>query len=227
MLVTDPDGPRVLLVEDDRQLAEMVSMLLVEEGYRVEMARDGQQGLHQGLTGEFEVMIIDRGLPVLEGLDLLRTLRERAVQTPALILTARGALMDRVEGLDAGAEDYLVKPFEIPELLARIRALHRRHLAASGSLPVGARRLLPATRTVSDPAGVQSEVLLSERECELLTVLARSPRQVFTRTQLLDLVFDRADTVGTVDTYVHYLRRKLGREVIDTVRGLGYRLGSR
>jgi DNA-binding response OmpR family regulator len=223
MLVTDIAAPRVLLVEDDRQLSEMMSTLLTEEGYRVETATDGQSGLHRGLTRDFEVMIIDRGVPVLEGLDLLRALRKRAVVIPALVLTARGALADRVEGLDAGAEDYLVKPFEIPELLARVRALHRRHLAAATSLPVGARQLVLTTRTVVDPLG---EVALSERECALLAVLARSPRQVFTRPQLLELVFDRADTVGTVDTYVHYLRRKLGRDVIDTVRGLGYRLGN-
>jgi DNA-binding response OmpR family regulator len=227
MLATDTAGPRVLLVEDDRQLAEMVSMLLVDEGYLVETARDGQSGLHRGLTEDFDVMIIDRGLPVLEGLDLLRALRERAVLTPVLVLTARGAVLDRVEGLDAGAEDYLVKPFEIPELLARVRALHRRHLAAAASLPVGARLLVLATRTVIDPRGTHGEVALSERECVLLAVLARSPRQVFTRPQLLELVFDRADTDGTVDTYVHYVRRKLGREVINTVRGLGYRLGGR
>jgi DNA-binding response OmpR family regulator len=217
-------GPRVLLVEDDRQLTEMVSMLLVEEGYLVETASDGQSGLHRALTGRFEVMIIDRGLPVVEGLDLLRALRDHAVVTPALVLTARGALADRVEGLDAGAEDYLVKPFEIPELLARVRALHRRHRATAVSVPVGARMLDLSIRAVVD---AQGEVALSERECALLALLARSPRQVFTRPQLLELVFDRADTVGTVDTYVHYLRRKLGRDVIDTVRGVGYRLGAR
>ncbi|WP_405132991.1 response regulator transcription factor [Nocardia sp. NBC_01388] len=227
MLATDTDGPRVLLIEDDRQLAEMVTRLLVDEGYRVEAAGDGQSGLHQGLTEEFEVMIIDRGLPVLDGLDLLRALRERAVITPALVLTARGALADRVEGLDAGAEDYLVKPFEIPEFLARIRALHRRHLVTAVSLPVGARMLVLSNRTVIDPDGAHNEVILSERECGLLATLARAPRQVFTRPQLLDLVFDRADAIGTVDTYVHYLRRKLGREVIDTVHGLGYQLGRR
>ncbi len=224
MQSSDTVEPRVLLVEDDRQLAEMVSGLLVEEGYLVETALDGQSGLHRGLTGQFEVMIIDRGLPVVEGLDLLRALREHAVVTPALVLTARGALADRVEGLDAGAEDYLVKPFEVPELLARVRALHRRHRSAAVSLPVGGRMLDLSTRAVVDAHG---EVTLSERECALLALLARSPRQVFTRPQLLELVFDRADTVGTVDTYVHYLRRKLGRDVIDTVRGVGYRLGAR
>jgi DNA-binding response OmpR family regulator len=227
MPTSDTATPRVLLVEDDGRLAEMVATLLVEEGYRVQTAADGQHGLHQGLTQQFDVLIIDRGLPVREGLELLRTLRQRAVVTPALLLTARGALADRVEGLDAGAEDYLVKPFEVPELLARVRALHRRHLAGAASLPIGVRWLLPATRTVVDPAGAHPEVALSERENALLTVLARAPRQVFTRAQLLELVFDRADTAGTVDTYVHYLRRKLGRDVVHTVRGLGYRLGGR
>jgi len=223
--------PTVLLVEDDRQLAEMVTALLVEEGYRVEVAGGGQAGLHLGLTRHYGVLIIDRGLPVLEGLELLRTLRSNGISTPALILTARGSLTDRVAGLDAGAEDYLVKPFEVPELLARIRALLRRHTDTAQFLPLGRRRLNLTDRAVVNGdgdgvSGAVGTVALSERECRLLAVLAGSPEQVFTRPQLLARVFDQADTVGTVDTYVHYLRRKLGRESIQTVRGLGYRLGS-
>ena len=216
----------VLLVEDDHQLAAMLTALLAEEGYRVEVARDGQIGLHLGLTRRFDALIIDRGLPVLEGLDLLRALRSKGVGTPTLVLTARGAVSDRVAGLDAGAEDYLVKPFEIPELLARIRALLRRHTDIASSLPVGGRRLFLASRIVVDAAGAGEEVELSDRECALLALLAAAPDQAFTRPQLLERVFDRADTVGTVDTYVHYLRRKLGREVIRTVHGVGYRLGA-
>ncbi len=227
----------VLLVEDDHQLAEMVTALLVEEGYRVEVAGGGQAGLHLGLTRHYGVLIIDRGLPVLEGLQLLRKLRSNGIGTPALILTARGSLTDRVEGLDAGAEDYLVKPFEVPELLARIRALLRRHADTAQFLPLGRRRLSLTDRAVlggEGDSGVGDSgvgdsgdtVALSERECRLLAVLAGAPGQVFTRPQLLERVFDQADTVGTVDTYVHYLRRKLGRESIATVRGLGYRLGS-
>ena len=222
----------VLLVEDDRRLAEMVTALLVEEGYRVEVAGGGQAGLHLGLTRHYGVLIIDRGLPVLEGLELLRRLRSNGIGTPALILTARGSLTDRVEGLDAGAEDYLVKPFEVPELLARIRALLRRHADTAQFLPLGRRRLSLTDRAVLGGAGDSGAgdsgdtVALSERECRLLAVLAGAPGQVFTRPQLLERVFDQADTVGTVDTYVHYLRRKLGRESIQTVRGLGYRLGS-
>ncbi len=223
--------PTVLLVEDDRRLAEMVTALLVEEGYRVEVAGGGQAGLHMGLTRHYGVLIIDRGLPVLEGLELLRKLRSNGIRTPALILTARGSLTDRVDGLDAGAEDYLVKPFEVPELLARIRALLRRHTDTAQFLPLGRRRLSLTDRAVVNGdgdgvSGAGGTVALSERECRLLAVLAGSPEQVFTRPQLLARVFDQADTVGTVDTYVHYLRRKLGRESIQTVRGLGYRLGS-
>jgi DNA-binding response OmpR family regulator len=225
--MTDIHPPaEVLLVEDDRQLAAMLTALLAEEGYRVEVAGDGQIGLHLGLTRHFDALIIDRGLPVLEGLDLLRALRSKGVGTPTLVLTARGAVSDRVAGLDAGAEDYLVKPFEIPELLARIRALLRRHTDIARSLPVGDRRLFLASRTVVDAAGAREEVELSERECALLALLAAAPDQVFTRPQLLERVFDRADTVGIVDTYVYYLRRKLGREVIRTVHGVGYRLGT-
>jgi len=226
--------PTVLLVEDDHRLAEMVTALLVEEGYRVEVAGGGQAGLHLGLTRHYGVLIIDRGLPVLEGLELLRKLRSNGISTPALILTARGSLTDRVDGLDAGAEDYLVKPFEVPELLARIRALLRRHTDTAQFLPLGRRRLSLTDRAVlggegdsgAGVSGAGGTVALSERECRLLAVLAGSPEQVFTRPQLLARVFDQADTVGTVDTYVHYLRRKLGRESIQTVRGLGYRLGS-
>jgi len=226
--------PTVLLVEDDHRLAEMVTALLVEEGYRVEVAGGGQAGLHLGLTRHYGVLIIDRGLPVLEGLELLRKLRSNGISTPALILTARGSLTDRVDGLDAGAEDYLVKPFEVAELLARIRALLRRHTDTAQFLPLGRRRLSLTDRAVlggegdsgAGVSGAGGTVALSERECRLLAVLAGSPEQVFTRPQLLARVFDQADTVGTVDTYVHYLRRKLGRESIQTVRGLGYRLGS-
>lgn len=218
-------APAVLLVEDDRRLSGMLSALLTEEGYRVDAAYDGQSGLHQGLTRRYDVLILDRGLPVIDGVGLLTTLRAQGIATPAMILTARGSLADRVEGLDAGAEDYLVKPFEVDELLARIRALLRRHQTTAATLAVGARRLDRVRRTVIDASGHQEDVELSARECALLSTLAESPGQVFSRSQLLASVFDSADTPGTVDTYVHYLRRKLGRDVVRTVHGLGYRLG--
>ncbi len=217
-------GPRVLVVEDDEQLATMLSALLVDEGYAVDVARDGQRGLHLGLSGRFDLMLVDRGLPAIEGVDLVRRLRNQGVTAPVLVLTARGTAADRVEGLDAGAEDYLVKPFDVDELLARMRALLRRHREDSDELDLGVRRLVVASRTVVGDG--TPDVVLSGRECELLLVLARRPGRVFGRDELLRRVFDAADTTGSVDTYVHYLRRKLGRDVVRTVRGSGYRMGS-
>jgi DNA-binding response OmpR family regulator len=126
--------------------------------------------------------------------------------------------------LDVGAEDYLVKPFDADELLARLRALRRRTTETAERLPVGTRTLLIAERRVT--AAGQPDIELSPRECDLLQVLARRPHQVFTRKELLELVFGDADTTGSVDTYVHYLRRKLGHDAVRTVRGSGYRLGS-
>lgn len=221
------DAPVVLLVEDDRRLAGMLVELLAEEGYRADVAYDGQSGLHKGLTRRHDVLILDRGLPVMDGVDLLRKLRGHGITTPALVLTARGALADRVEGLDAGAEDYLVKPFEVPELLARLRALLRRRLEATRTRRVGRWRLDPIGRMVIDDNGTVSDAELSDREFALLTVLVDSPNQVFSRPQLLAMVFEGAGTPGTVDTYVHYLRRKLGKEIVHTVHGAGYRLGDR
>jgi two-component system response regulator QseB len=210
--------PRLLLVEDDRQLLAMLDTLLTEEGYQVDTAADGQQGLHFGLTRSYDVVVLDRGLPAIDGLDLLSRLRLRGVITPTLVLSALANPADRVAGLDAGAEDYLGKPFDLDELLARLRALRRRHLDTARSLPLPGGRLELDTRTA---LGVR----LSERECDLLAALAARPGTVFSRRQLLALVFDDAESETVVDTYVHYLRRKLGRTIIDTVRGRGYQLG--
>lgn len=217
------EGPEVLLVEDDAELATLVSRVLSGEGYRVTTAPDGQRGLHLGLTRAYDVLVLDRGLPAIEGLDLLGRLRAGGVVTPVLVLSARGSTQDRVDGLDAGAEDYLAKPFEVVELLARLRALLRRHRDHSASLQLGARRLDLASRTVCGP-GVE-EVALSEREAALMAVLAGRPTQVFSRRDLLHRVFGDAESETVVDTYVHYCRRKLGRSAIRTVRGLGYRMG--
>jgi DNA-binding response OmpR family regulator len=215
---------RLLLVEDDADLSSMLAEILDDEGYAVTLARDGQAGLHQGLTGGFDVLVVDRGLPGIEGVDLLGRLRAKGVTAPALVLTARGAVADRVEGLDAGAQDYVVKPFDVDELLARLRALLRPVGAGAAELAVGSRRLVvDEHRVVGDDT---DEVLLSPREALLLQVLARHPTRVFTRDELLGSVFDNADTTGAVDTYVYYLRRKLGKGVVETVHGLGYRLGT-
>ncbi|TDW21966.1 response regulator transcription factor [Kribbella kalugense] len=215
---------RILLIEDDADLASLLDRVLTDEGYAVTRAGDGHTGLHLALTQPVEAMIVDRGLPAVEGLDLIARLRSRGVSTPILVLSARNSTEDRVDGLDAGAEDYLAKPFELTELLARLRALLRRHLDHAGHLTVPGGSLDLATRTVRRTDG--SSVELSEREATLLGLLAARPGAVFSRGDLLDRVFDEAESETVVDTYVHYCRRKLGRGVISTVRGLGYRLGS-
>jgi two-component system response regulator QseB len=215
-------SPRVLVVEDDKSLACMLAELLRSEGYVATVVHDGQRALHEGLVHEFDVLLLDRGLPVIDGLDVLSRLRSRGVLTPALILSALGNPADRVEGLDRGAEDYLSKPFDIDELLARLRALRRRMSLMVPVLRVPGGRLDVARRTVTSE---YANVALSERECDLLALLARHPEQVFTREELLDSVFADARETGAVDTYVHYLRKKLGRGCIATIRGLGYTLG--
>jgi DNA-binding response OmpR family regulator len=218
-------APALLLVEDDRALSAMLAELFAEQGYRVDTAFDAQQGLHRGLTGAYDAMIVDRGLPVMDGSDVIALLRSRGVSTPALILTARDSVADRVEGLDAGAQDYLVKPFDIPELLARVRALLRRTENVGTTVCAGGLRLDRVRREVSGATPTGAEVELSEREASLLAVLMLAPRRVFSRGQLLELVFDGAETPGAVDSYVHYLRRKLGKQVVRTVHRTGYRFG--
>lgn len=219
-----PDCPRVLLVEDDVELQRMLAGLLIADGYAVDAASDGHRGLHLVLTRAYDVLLLDRRLPAIDGIDLLGRLRSRGITTPALLLSALANPSDRVEGLDAGAEDYLGKPFDIDELLARLRALRRRHLDAARSLPIGSARLDLDARMVIGGDG-RHEVRLSHRECLLLATLAGRPRQVHTRPHLLAAVFPEAGAEIVVDTYVHYLRRKLGRGIVTTVRGRGYQLG--
>lgn len=216
-------SPQVLVVEDDRRLLELLRRLLTEAGYDVDVAPDGQRGLHLGLTRSYDVLVLDRRLPVVDGLDLLAKLRAHGVPTPALVLSALASPADRVAGLDAGASDYLGKPFDVPELLARLRVLRRGSLDTVRRLPLPGGMLDVDTRqVVVDGAPT---VRLSERECLLLATLAGRPGKVFSRDELRMLAFDDAG-VETVETYVHYVRRKLGRHVIDTVRGAGYQLGT-
>ncbi|MFY1693251.1 response regulator transcription factor [Plantactinospora sp. WMMB782] len=220
---TPPRVHRLLLVEDDADLAGMLTEVLTDEGYLVDVAPDGQRGLHLGLTRPYDVMVIDRLLPALDGLNLLSRLRSRAVPARALMLTALGTVDDRVAGLDAGADDYLIKPFELDELSARIRALCRRASDRAETLPLGAGRLDLGARDVLLPDG--SRVALSAREFDLLHLLAVRPRVVHSRAELRRRIFGEAAASSIVDTYVYYLRRKLGRTAVRTVHGLGYRLG--
>jgi two-component system response regulator QseB len=214
---------RLLVVEDDAELRELVAETLGDEGYQVDQAPDGQRGLHLGLTRPYDVLVIDRRLPALDGLDLITRLRARAVAARALMLTALGTVDDRIAGLDAGADDYLVKPFDLDELSARIRALCRRTSDATDVLRIGDGMLDLGARDAVLPD--RTRVSLSAREFELLRVLAARPAAVHPRAVLRSRVFDEAAAASIVDTYVYYLRRKLGRKVVQTVHGLGYRLG--
>ena len=218
-------SPQLLVVEDDRALSALLTELFTAEGYRVDSAYDGQQGLHSALTGNHDALVVDRGLAVMDGAELIAVLRSRGITTPALLLTARGSVEDRVEGLDAGAQDYLVKPFEIAELLARVRALLRRSEDAAAVLQAGGLRLDLMSRRVTGDTPGDDEVELTDRECALLATFMRAPRSVFTRPQLLGRAFDGLESDAAVDLYVHYLRRKLGKHVVRTVHGSGYRFG--
>ncbi|HSP36194.1 MAG TPA: response regulator transcription factor [Frankiaceae bacterium] len=219
-------GRQVLLVEDDPELRSMLARLLAEEGYQVTEASDGQTAMREALRGTFSVAVLDRGLPFLDGLELLTRLRRAGWFVPVLVLSAYGTPADRVAGLDAGAEDYVIKPFDVEELLARLRALLRRHandaemlLVHGGTFDVSARRI------TLDAGG--SPVQLSARESSLLEALARRPTRVFGRDELRERVFGDAESENIVDTYVHYLRRKLGRDIVRTVHGVGYQAGSK
>ncbi|WP_369046993.1 response regulator transcription factor [Sinomonas sp. P10A9] len=221
-----PQPPRVLLVEDDRQLGPLLAELLGDD-FDVSLAADGREGLQLALAREWDVLVVDRGLPSLDGVSLVKSFRAKGLMTPILVLTALGSVPDKVEGLDAGANDYLVKPFDVEELAARLRALTRTSAAAAAPeprlLPIGAWDLDPAARVLTSPYGHRVE--LSAAESALLGRLAADPGRVHSRAELLESVFDAGDTPGVVDTYVHYLRKKTQKTVIRTVHGVGYQLG--
>ena len=216
-------GPLVLLVEDDSELSAMLVRLLGDEGYDVQAATDGQTGLHLALTVEPDVVVLDRRLPDGDGLEVLARMRAGGLVVPVLVLTAYGTTADRVAGLDAGAEDYLVKPFEVDELLARLRALLRRPGEQLRVLPLGEGHLDVDGVAAVRPDG--ERVQLSRSEAALLEVLARRPTRVFSREELHDVVFPEAVSDSIVETYVYYLRKKLGTDAVHTVRGVGYRAG--
>lgn len=214
----------MLVVEDDRELGELLVRAFGNAGYTTDLAGDGQAGLHRALTRGYDLLILDRGLPAIEGLDLLARLRRSGVQAPALMLTALGTVADRVAGLDGGAEDYVVKPFDLDELLARVRVLLRRPPAPAGHvIAVGTAEFDLITRTVHAEDGTATT--LSGRESDLLRLFAEHPSRVFSRREITARVFPESGTDTLADTYVHYLRRKLGAAVVTTVRGTGYRLG--
>jgi DNA-binding response OmpR family regulator len=215
-------APPLLLVEDDPELGPLMAEVLGED-YTVTLVADGTAGLAAARGSDFEVVVLDRRLPGLDGVEVVRGLRAAGVATPVLLLTALGAVADRVEGLDAGADDYLVKPFDFAELAARLRALRRVHGEEETVIYIGDWEFRPANRLINSP--YEGRKVLTETEAHLLSLLAQHPDETLSRERILREVFPAGDSVGTVDTYIHYLRRKTERDIITTVRGRGYRLG--
>jgi two-component system OmpR family response regulator len=219
---------RILVVEDDVKMAGLLRRGLCEEGHAVDVARTGADALWMGQAAEYDAIVLDLMLPGIDGATVCRRWRESGVWAPVLMLTARDAVDDRVAGLDAGADDYLPKPFAFAELLARLRALARRGAAERPPVvEVGDLRLDPATRQVWRG---DVEIGLSSKEFALLETFMRRPGQVLSRLQLLDHAWDYAyeNRSNVVDVYVRYLREKIdrpfGRSSLETVRGAGYRL---
>ncbi len=219
---------RVLVVEDEAKMAALIRRVLTAERHVVDVAPDGVTGAALAERGPYDVIVLDRMLPDVDGVTLLRLLRTKGVVTPVLMLTALGAVEDRVDGLDAGADDYLPKPFAFAELIARIRALGRRASVVPEKRLAAGDLSLDELRHVAQVG--DRTVDLSAREFALLGYLIRHSGQVMTRQQILDAVWGAEPDVysNVVDLYVHYLRRKLGElgraERLRTVRGVGYTL---
>jgi two-component system OmpR family response regulator len=219
---------RVLIVEDDVKLAGLIQRALQEQGALADAAHDGEDTLWMADATPYDVMVLDINLPGINGFETCQRLRASRVYIPILMLTARAAIDDRVRGLDTGADDYLVKPFDLSEMLARIRALARRGPAGRGPvLSVGDLSLDAATRVVRRG---RTQIALSVKEFQLLEVFMRRPGQVLSRYDLLEGAWDMAyeNRSNVVDVYVRYLRNKIDRpfatRTIETVRGAGYRL---
>ncbi|BEU95390.1 response regulator transcription factor [Acidovorax sp. DW039] len=213
---------RLLLVEDDPMIGEAVQDLLRAEHYAVDWARDGDAADAALRTQPYDLVLLDLGLPKRDGLAVLRDLRTRKDRTPVLVATARDAVAQRIEGLDAGADDYVLKPYDLDELLARIRALLRR--AAGRAEPVYEHQgvcINPATREVTVRG---TPVVLSGREWAVLEPLIARPGMVLSRQQLEDKLYGWGDEVSSnaVEVYIHGLRKKLGAELVLNVRGVGY-----
>ncbi len=215
----------ILLVDDDQSLVRVLRMGLVAEGWEVAVAHDGAEGLRRASAPDLDVVVLDVMLPELDGQEVLRALRAEGVTTPVLLLTARDAVSDRVSGLEAGADDYLTKPFAFDELLARLRALHRRAaLTQPDVLEVGE---VAMDRTSHEVRVRGTRVELTPTEYRLLELLMQNPGRLLTRPTILARVwgYDIEVAPNAVEQYVHYLRAKLQNGLhVTTVRGAGYRL---
>ncbi|MDR7375345.1 DNA-binding response OmpR family regulator [Rhodoferax ferrireducens] len=213
---------RLLLVEDDTMIGETVLDVLRAEHFAVDWVKDGAMADTALRSEHYDLVLLDLGLPKLDGLEVLKALRQRKDATPVLVATARDAVADRIKGLDAGADDYVLKPYDIDELLARIRALTRRSAGrADPVLEVHGLRLNPATHEATRDG---QAIVLSAREWAVLEALMARPGVVFSRAQLEEKLYSWKDDVSSnaVEVYIHGLRKKLGAELIQNVRGLGY-----
>ncbi len=213
---------RLLLVEDEPDLLKGLSKALREEGYAVDTSEDGEEGLYKAVETDYDAIVLDIMLPVIDGIEVLRRLRRKGKETPVLMLTAKSETGDRIRGLDHGADDYLGKPFDLDELLARLRALIRRSAGQSApSIAIGEVTIDPVGRRVYRSG---AEVTVTAREYVLLEFLGRHRGRVLSRTELHEHVFDENDESfsNLIDVHVSNLRKKLGHELIATRRGLGY-----
>lgn len=221
---------RILIVEDEKKLADSLKKALEAEAYAVDTVNDGQTGYETAAVEPFDLIILDIGLPQMDGLEVCRKLRQEKIAAPILMLTARDAVNDKIIGLDSGADDYLIKPFDFEELLARIRALIRRGQPEPAvRLQVGSLELDSTGRSVKRNG---KDINLTAKEYTLLEYLMRHPKQILSKTQILEHVWDLATDPFTnvVDVYIGYLRNKIDRghpqekPLIHTVKGLGYRI---
>jgi DNA-binding response OmpR family regulator len=215
---------RVLLVEDDNELAERLASGLAPAGFVVERADNGADGYAMGMDDTYAAAILDLGLPEMQGLDVLKRWRAADRKTPVLILTARGTWAEKVDGLNAGADDYITKPFHIPEVAARLKALIRRSLGIA--TPILTHRGI-SLDTASNRVLLNGEVIeLTARELKMLNYFMHRPGRVISQAELSEHLYalDEARESNTIEVYVSRLRRKLGADVITTVRGLGYRM---
>jgi DNA-binding response OmpR family regulator len=221
---------QILVVEDEQKVAAFLRQALSEAGYAVSVAHDGAAGLHLAQSSDFDLIVLDRLLPQLNGLDVCRTLRDAGSETPILMVTARAALEDKVLGLDSGADDYLTKPFSIDEMLARVRALLRRRAGPRTACVLVVEDLTLDTQTRRARRG-SIEFELSSREYALLDYLMRNARRPVTRAMIAEHVwgFDFDSGSNVIDVYVSYLRRKIDSDrdhkLIRTLRHVGYQIG--
>lgn len=215
---------RALVVEDDRDLARQITGALTENGYAVDTAYDGEEGHFLGDTEPYDIVVLDIGLPVMDGIEVLEQWRAAELSMPVLVLTARDRWREKIAGLDAGADDYVTKPFQMEEVLARIRALVRRSTGnASPVLSVGPVSLDPSASQVTVE---EKQVKLTAHEYKLLAYMMHHKGKVLSRTELIEHIYaqDFDKDSNTIEVFVGRLRKKLGVDVIQTIRGLGYKM---